>query len=148
MTMVPSMFLWNTRAALKVMPCILWCWPTTSEADVGDTAVEAEPAHQYSITFCYCVTDGSREAIWQNCTWHGSAYGAKVWNWLPSCRKKWHTLTFVVAFWMFLETKEWMWAHRGGGWCISTMETTVVTSAGADLYECAMQASSLMKRHS
>ena len=40
------------RAALKVMPPILLCWPMMSEADVGGMAVEVEPSHQYSITFC------------------------------------------------------------------------------------------------
>ena len=38
--------------ALKVMPPFLR-WPTTSEVDVGDMAVEVEPSHQYSIMFCY-----------------------------------------------------------------------------------------------
>jgi len=37
----------------------------TSEADVGGMAVEAEPFHQYPITFCCCVTDGSRGTVWQ-----------------------------------------------------------------------------------
>jgi len=39
---------------------ILLCLLMMSEADVDGMAVEAEPSHQYSITFCYCVTDGSR----------------------------------------------------------------------------------------
>ena len=34
----------------------------TLEADVGGTAVEIEPSCQYSITFCCCMTDGSRGA--------------------------------------------------------------------------------------
>jgi len=50
-------------AALKVTAPILCCWPMTSEASVGCMAVEAEPSCQYSITFCYCATDGSREAV-------------------------------------------------------------------------------------
>ena len=33
-----------------------------SEVDVGGIAVEAEPSHQYPITFCCCVTDGNRGA--------------------------------------------------------------------------------------
>ena len=37
-----------------------------SEVDVGDMTVEVEPSHQYSITFCCHVTDGSREAVSQN----------------------------------------------------------------------------------
>ena len=34
----------------------------TSEADVGGTAVEVEPSHQYFIAFCCRVTDGSEGA--------------------------------------------------------------------------------------
>jgi len=48
------------RVAPKLMPSILLCWPTTSEADVGDMAVEVEPSHQYSVKFCCCATDDSR----------------------------------------------------------------------------------------
>jgi len=51
------------RAALKVMPSMLLCWPMTSEADVGDMTVDIEPSHQYSSTFYYHVTDGSRQAV-------------------------------------------------------------------------------------
>ena len=34
------------------MPPMLSCWPTT-EADSGDTAVEIEPSHQYSMLLLY-----------------------------------------------------------------------------------------------
>ena len=47
----------------KVMPPVLLCWPTTSEADVGSMAVEDEPSHQYPSACCCCVTDGSRGAV-------------------------------------------------------------------------------------
>jgi len=40
-----------TRADSKVMPPILFSWCITSEADVGDVAVEVESACQYPITF-------------------------------------------------------------------------------------------------
>ena len=50
----------NTRAALKAVPPTLLCWSMTSEVDVGGMAGETEPSHQYSITFCSFVTDGSR----------------------------------------------------------------------------------------
>ena len=89
-----------TRAALKVLPRILWCWPMTSEAHVGLMAVEAEPFHQYSITCC-CATDGSREAVRQIAVWYGSAYEAKVcpWNhpWSKN-RTHWHSLTLVNIY--------------------------------------------------
>ena len=47
------------RAAPKVISRILLRWTMRSEADVADTAVEAEPSQQYSIMFCCHVTDGS-----------------------------------------------------------------------------------------
>ena len=65
------------RVASKVMPPMLWYWPTTSEADVAVMTVEAESSHQYSVTFCCRVTDGSKGTVWQNGIWHGSAYDAK-----------------------------------------------------------------------
>ena len=55
-----------TGIVLKVMPLILLYWPMTSEMDVGSMAVEAEPLHQFSATFCCHVTDGSRGAVGQN----------------------------------------------------------------------------------
>ena len=51
------------RTALKVMPPVLFCWPMTSEVDVGDMAVETEHSHNYSVIQCCCVTDGSRGAV-------------------------------------------------------------------------------------
>jgi len=48
------------------MPPVLFCWPMTSEAGVGGMAVKVEPSHQYPITLCCCVTDGSQKAVWQN----------------------------------------------------------------------------------
>ena len=49
-----------TRAALKVMFPILFCWPTMSEADGGGMAVGVEPSHQCSVTFCCQKTNGNR----------------------------------------------------------------------------------------
>lgn len=48
------------KADPKVLPPDLLCWPTTSEEDVGDTAVEAESSLQYSIAFCCCVAGCSK----------------------------------------------------------------------------------------
>ena len=77
------------------------------EADVGGMEVEDEPSHQYPITWCCCVTDGSR--------W---ASDMEVWM-KERCVTECHPLTFSDACWMFMETKQWMWAQWGGGWCIS-----------------------------
>jgi len=79
----------TTKVAPKLMTPILLCWPTTTEADVGDMAVEVEPSLQYSVKFCCRATDDSRGAVWQNCIWHGSVYEAKVCNWIPPCGKNW-----------------------------------------------------------
>ena len=53
-------------AAPKVMPPILFSQHTTSEVDTGSMAVQVEPSHQYSITFCCCVTDSRRGALLHN----------------------------------------------------------------------------------
>ena len=47
----------------KVMPPILLLLPIVSEMDAGDMAVEVEPSHEYSVTFCCCAIDGSRRAV-------------------------------------------------------------------------------------
>ena len=69
-----------TKAALKVVPPIFLFWSMTSEADVGHLAIEVEPSHQYSITFCCCAMDGSRGAVW-----HGSAHEAKICHVISPC---------------------------------------------------------------
>ena len=46
--------------------------------------------------------------------------------------KKWHSLIFTDSCWIFLETKQWMWAQWGSGWCVSAMvAATVVTFTDA-----------------
>ena len=96
--------------------------PPPWAAPVDGTAVEAEPFHKFSITFFCHVTDGSRGAVWQNGVWHGSAdMEAKGWNWIPQWGKKLYPLTFIDAWWMFVEAKQWMWAQWGSGWlCFSS----------------------------
>jgi len=96
---------WLIYIMIEVMPPILFWWPMMSEVDVGSMAAEVEPSWQYSITCCCCVTDGSRGVIWQNGILDGSAYEAKVRNWIPPCWKKWHPLTFFGTCWIFMETK-------------------------------------------
>jgi hypothetical protein len=53
----------NTRVAPKLMHPILLCWHTTSEADVGNMAVEVKTSRQYSVKFCCRATDDSRGAV-------------------------------------------------------------------------------------
>jgi len=104
-----ELFALHMTATPKVMPPVLLSWTTVSEADVSGMAVEVVPSCQYSYTFCCHVTDDSRGAVWQNSIWHGSAYEAKGWNWIPPCRKKWRRLTSINACWMFMENKQWCW---------------------------------------
>ena len=88
--------------APEVMPSSSWCRPTTSEADVGGMAVELEHAHQYSIPFCCCATDGSRGALWQSGVWRQSVYEAKVWSWVSQCGKNcthWHSPMLAECLW-------------------------------------------------
>jgi len=84
------------------MPPTLRCWPMTSEADVGAMAVEAEPSHQYPVTFCCHETNGSRGAIWDNGIWCGNVDEAKGCSWIPPCGKNgthWHSLMLSEHFW-------------------------------------------------
>ena len=77
-------------------------WPTISEADIGGMAVEAESSHQYSVTCCCCVTDGSRGAVWHNGICYRSAYEGKVWNWISTCGKNgtyWHSWMLAEHLW-------------------------------------------------
>ena len=127
------------RAALRVMSPILLRWPTVSEVDAGSTAVEAEPSHQYSITFCCCMTDGSRGEVWQNGVWYGSMYEAKVCHWfLPHGKNDIH--------WDSLMLSECFWRPSSGCEHTEVVGGTFqqwqqwVTSTGADFDECGMQA--------
>jgi hypothetical protein len=49
-----------TRVVPKLIPPVLLCWPTASQADVRDMTVEVEPSRQYSVKFCCRATDDSR----------------------------------------------------------------------------------------
>ena len=87
---------------------ILFGWPMMLEEDIGGTAVEVVPSHQYFITFCCCVTDGSRGAVWQNGVWHGSAYKAKIRHWIsPPINIHWHLFglhKLSTAVWPLIST--------------------------------------------
>ena len=93
------------KAAPKVILAML-CWLMTSEVDVGDMVVEAEPSHQKSITFCFYLIDSSGGAVSQNGVCCGSVREAKVCHWIPPCGKKnkkcphWHSLMLAEHFWI------------------------------------------------
>jgi len=56
-TFSQKLFQIYTKAAPKVMPPVLLCWPTTSEVDVGCMAVEVEPSHNYSTCKFLLITE-------------------------------------------------------------------------------------------
>jgi len=84
------------------MSSVLLCWLTTSEVDIGSMAIEVEPSHQYSITFCCTVTDGSRGAVWQNgiswkCAWgKGMELNSLMWE----------KMAHIDIHWCFLNISE------------------------------------------
>ena len=84
-----------------------------------------------------CDRRQRRGTVWQNGVQYGSEYEGVELN--SSMQKKWHIVTFIDACWMLMETKQWMWAQWGSGWCISAA-VAVVTSAGTGGYGCSMQA--------
>ena len=86
-----------------------------------------------------CATDGSRGILakWHmtwKCTW---SKGLSLYSFM---REIWHSFTFTNACWMHVETKQWMWAQWSGGWCISTVVTSMwmtshVLDGCADFYQ-------------
>lgn len=52
------------RATLKVIPSILWCWPTMSEADVGSMVI----VWTFPQTFYYTLLVWDRWQQWGNLT--------------------------------------------------------------------------------
>ena len=126
-----------TRAALKVMPTILLCWPTTSKEDVGIVTVVVEPSHQYSTTPCCLLTDDSRMAVWQNGVWHE----AKVCHLIPPRGKNcmhWHSSAFAEH----LQRSDTGCEHSVvvSGTFNQWWQRQCINSAGVDFHEHSMQA--------
>ena len=57
----------HMRAAPKVMPPMLRCWPTTSEVDVGGMAVEVEPSRQSCYVLLSCNKWQQRDNLTKWC---------------------------------------------------------------------------------
>ena len=77
-----------TRVAPKLMPPVLLCWLSDVRDGCWWYSSRVEPSRQYSVKLRCRATDDSSGAVWQNGVWHGSAYEAKVCNWIPPCGKK------------------------------------------------------------
>ena len=135
------------EAAPKVMSPILLYWPTTSEVVVGSMAVEIESSH-YILLPCDRWQQRGSLIKW-HLTWKCIRSEGVSSN--SSMQKKLHPLTFVDACWTLMDTKQWMWAQWGGGWCASAVVATRV----GQLHWCrflwawhAGSCSSMMKKHS
>ena len=125
------------RASPKVVLSILLCLPTTLEADVGGMAVGVEPYWWYSITFCCCVTGGSRAAVWQRISDMEVRMEQRcVIKFLVAEKMK----PIGIHRWNFMEPKQWMWAHWGCGAFQQWWQQQRVTSTGAVFCERGMQA--------
>ena len=82
----------------------------------------------FSPVFCYILLPCDR---WQQrgslTKWHLT--WKCVWNkgvsLNSSMQKTWHPLTFINTCWMFLKTKQWMWAQWGGGLWVSAVVTVM-----------------------
>ena len=83
------------------------------------------------------MTGGSWGAVWQNGTWHGSEYEAKVCHRIPPCGKNgthWHLLTVAQHLWRSGSGCEH--SEALGGVFQQWQQQQWVTSAGADFYKC------------
>ena len=111
-------------------------WSVTSEADVVSAAVEVEPSHLCSVTFCCHVKGGSKGQSEKWCPMWKPIWSKG--NGIPPCRKELHSLTFIDASWTFLEAKQRMWAQWCGVCCISeevavTWKTSYIPDGCAQL---------------
>ena len=84
-----------------------------SESGAGGMAVETELSLKYSTMFYCCATDGSRGTEW-HLTWKWMWMWSQGVSLYSSIKKKWHSLTLVDSFWMFMETKLWMCSEAVG----------------------------------
>ena len=111
--------LYYTRTAPKVISSILFCSFTMSEVDVGVMELIVGPSYQHSI-FCHVIV--VRSSPTKQCVTWKSVWNKDVES-DSSIQKKWHPVTVINTCWMFMETKQWMWAQWGCGWCISAVAT-------------------------
>ena len=118
------------------MPPVLLCSSTPSEVDIGRMAVETEPS-----AFNCCATDGSRGAAWPNGICCGSAYKAKVYNWISPrgkiCTHS-HSLRLAECFWRTIS--EYEPSEVVGGAFQQWWQWQWVISTGTDCHERGMQA--------
>ena len=105
-------------------------------------AVEAEPSHHvfhYTLLLCDRWQQGGSLTEWRLTSKCIRCKGVS----LISLQKKWHLLAFFYVcwkcLWIFLVSKQWMRAHRGGGLCISakvmaTWKTSHIPDSHEDFF--------------
>lgn len=130
-----------TRAALKAVPPIVWCWPTPSEVNAGGMAAEVESLHQYLVMCCCIVTEEQSDQM--GLTWKcGCSKGVGLNS------SMWHSSMFAEHW----GTTNSGCEHTEGWGCVSAVEMAKVGNlTGADLCKHCMHASScsmLVKIHS
>ena len=95
------------------------------------------PIFHYILLLCDRWQQRGRLTKW--ClTWEG------IWSQDVSLNssmcKKMSSLAFVNACWMFMETKQWMWAQWGSGWCFSSSGRDSVSPLLVQIFEHGIQA--------
>ena len=112
----------DTKGAPKVMPLILLYWPTVRGRW---WSYDSRNWHFLPI-FHYVLLPYNRwqqrgsvtqwRLMWE-CIW------SKGEEWNSSVRKKDHPVIFTNTCWMSAETRMWMCAWWGGGWCTPAVRT-------------------------
>ena len=130
------------KSCSKIMPPFLWCWPMTSEADVGGTAVLVEPSTNISLYFV---------AVW----WMAAeGQSDRMASEMEVCVKQRCGTEFLCAEKMAPGDIHWCLQNAYGH---QTVNVSTVrwwwqwqwfTSTGADAYNCSAQALVHCKMHS
>ena len=121
----------------KKLLCCKWLYEGCSDSNVsyviklahdvrgrcwwyGNRGWTFPPVSHYILLPCNRWQHRSSLTKWR-LTWkcmgrNGVSLNSSMW-------KTWHSLAFTDACWMFLKTKQWIWAQWGSGWCISAVAT-------------------------
>jgi len=120
-----------TMDTLKVSPPVFFMLAHIVRSGM---VVDIEHSHQYSITFCYCDRwQQSGSLIELHLTWKYVWSKGMLVN--TSAEKELQPLIFISDCWIFMETKQWMWAWWGGAF--QRWQGQWVTTTSADFHSTA-----------
>ena len=113
-------------------------WSTGRDWWYGSGGWTFLPIFPYILLLCNSWQQRGSLTKWclsWKCIWSKAVeLNSSVW-------KKWHPLTFIDTWWMFMETKSWMWAQWGADDMFQQWpQRKQVTFTGADFYESSMHA--------